>query len=186
MGAPYSRNHGIKKAKYRLIALVDDDEEWLPKKLEKQVKIFENTSESLGFVYTWAKVFNKKNNVIYKYLNEISGNPIYRLLKENFICSSSVIVRRKAIIKAGLFDEKLPSCQDWDMWLRIFKTGYNCDFVDEILTISYKHEMPSIGKSKLAKTGYKLFYRKHFFFCIKIMLFNFDFIELLKIIKNII
>lgn len=186
MGAPYSRNRGIKLAKFDLIALVDDDEEWLPDKLQKQVEVFDSSSKKVGIVYTWANVVDNNGRIIYKYRSEIEGNPIYNIVKENFICSSSVMVKKKAIMKGGLFDENLPSCQDWDMWLRILKKGYHCKVIKELLTLSYKHDKPSIGKSKYAKIGYRLFYIKHFFFFLKTLIINFDFLEIMKVIKNII
>ncbi|KKN12518.1 hypothetical protein LCGC14_1015690 [marine sediment metagenome] len=185
-GAPYSRNRGIKLAKFDLIALVDDDEEWLPNKLQKQVEVFESSSKKVGIVYTWANVIDNSGRIIYKYRSEIESNPIYNIVKENFICSASVMVKKKIIMEAGLFDENLPSCQDWDMWLRILKKGYHCKVVKELLTLSYKHDKPSIGKSNYAKMGFRLFYIKHFFFYLKILISKFDFLEILKVTKNII
>ena len=66
-GAPHSRNIGIKEAKYDLIALVDDDDEWLPAKLEKQVAIFENSDENVGLVYTWTDVMDEDRTIIHNY-----------------------------------------------------------------------------------------------------------------------
>ena len=79
MGAPYSRNRGIKLAKFDLIALVDDDEEWLPDKLQKQVEVFDSSSKKVGIVYTWANVVDNSGRIIYKYRGEIEGNPIYKI-----------------------------------------------------------------------------------------------------------
>ncbi len=68
-GAPYSRNRGINAAKYDLIALVDDDDEWLPLKLEKQVEIFENNDPTLDLVYTWADALNADGKIVYQYFH---------------------------------------------------------------------------------------------------------------------
>jgi len=176
-GAPYSRNKGIKETKYDLIALVDDDDEWLPKKLEKQFEIFKSNNENLGLVYTWTNAIDEDGNIVYKYRNEIEGNPKKEILKECFIPSPSVMVKKKAIIDAGLFDEKMPSCQDWDMWTRIIMKGYDVKVIKEVLTIYHKHGRESIGLSKKAKDGYKMFYKKH----LKYFMYNFSI--LLKFIK---
>ncbi|WP_051904503.1 glycosyltransferase family 2 protein [Hippea jasoniae] len=160
-GAPYSRNRGIKEAKYDLIALVDDDDEWLPKKLEMQFEVFKNSNENLGLVYTWADAIDEKGRIVYKYRSEIEGNPRKEILKECFIPSPSVMVRKKAIIEAGLFDERMPSCQDWDMWTRIIMKDYSIKVVKDIVTIYHKHGRESIGLSKKAKIGYRIFYKKN-------------------------
>jgi glycosyltransferase involved in cell wall biosynthesis len=149
-GAPHSRNLGIKEAKYDLIALVDDDDEWLPTKLEKQVKVFENSNEAVGLVYTWTDVMDENRNIIHNYRSEIEGNPKKEILNECFIPSPSVMVRKKAIFEAGLFDESFPSCQDWDMWTRIIMKGYRIKVVKEVVTIYHKHNSGSIGLSENA------------------------------------
>ena len=160
-GAPYSRNKGIDMAKYELLALVDDDDEWLPNKLEKQVKVFENGLPHLGLVYTWTYVFEKgylKKDV---YNSTLSGDVKNSILQNCFIPSPSVMVKKRAIIDAGKFDEEMTSCQDWDMWTRIFKIGFHCDYVKEYLTIYHKHDLETIGMSKNAYNGYKKYYSKH-------------------------
>lgn len=160
-GAPHSRNIGIKEAKYDLIALVDDDDEWLPTKLEKQVKIFQNSDKNVGLVYTWTDAMDEKRNIIYQYRSKIEGNAKKEILKECFIPSPSVMVRKKAIIEAGLFDESFPSCQDWDMWTRIIMKGYEIRVVKEVVTIYHKHNNGNIGLSKNARNGYKMYYKKN-------------------------
>jgi len=161
-GAPFSRNRGIKIAKYALIALVDDDDEWLPKKLRKQVDVFLTGPADLGLVYTWTLVC--ENNEFKKdvYKSNISGLSKEEILKNCFVPSPSVVVTKSAIINSGLFDENLPSCQDWDMWTRLFLNNYSCDVVKEYQTIYHKHEFDTIGISKKALIGYQMYYKKHF------------------------
>lgn len=166
-GAPHSRNIGIKEAKYDLIALVDDDDEWLPLKLEKQVEVFEKSNEKVGLVYTWTDVMNENREVVHNYRSELEGNLKKKILKECFIPSPSVMVRKKAIIEAGLFDESFPSCQDWDMWTRIIMKGYEVKVVKKMVTIYHKHNNGNIGLSKNANFGYKLFYKRNLLNAIK-------------------
>ena len=160
-GAPHSRNIGIKEAKYDLIALVDDDDEWMPTKLEKQVKIFTNNDEKVGLVYTWTDVMDEERNIITSYRSEIEGNAKKEILKACFIPSPSVMVRKQAIVEAELFDESFPSCQDWDMWTRIIMKGYEVKVLKGVVTIYHKHNNGNIGLSKNAKLGYKMFYKKN-------------------------
>ena len=90
--------------------------------------------------------------------------------------SASVMVRKSAIVAAGLFDDVLPSCQDWDMWTAIFMKGYTAEVVEDIQTIYHRHGGESIGLSPRAKLGYKLFLDKYFMEIIK----RTSFINILK------
>ncbi len=159
-GAPFSRNRGIRLAEGELIALVDDDDEWMPQKLEKQVDVFNGSDESLGLVYTWTKAMAKGKEV-FSYQSQHEGNALSQLLRECFIPSPSVMVKRSALIEGGLFDEKMPSCQDWDMWTSILALGYTCGVVKSFQTIYHKHERATIGTSPSAYKGYELYYKKH-------------------------
>jgi glycosyltransferase involved in cell wall biosynthesis len=161
-GAPHARNTGIRLTKYEWIALVDDDDEWLPEKLARQWSIAQNADPKLGLIYTWtdAKGTGEQDSYLSKHI--VRGDARRAILSTNFIMSASVMVRKQAIIDAGLFDELFPSCQDWDMWTRIFLVGYFCEVVPEILTIYHRHGGESIGLSTRAKLGYKLYIRRHF------------------------
>jgi glycosyltransferase involved in cell wall biosynthesis len=184
-GAPYCRNKGIEIANSEYIALVDDDDEWLPNKLEEQIKLFINSNEKLGIVYTWTDAVNENNTIAYEYRSNIEGYALKEILKECFIPSPSVMVRKKAIVEAGLFDETFPSCQDWDMWTRIMLKGYSCAVVKSVQTIYHKHNGPTIGKSPRAKLGYKMFYRKHFIHYAKCYLAKLDIISMMRLIKRV-
>ena len=159
MGAPYCRNIGIKLSKTKYLAFTDDDDEWLPNKLELQLK---KMQADIGLVYTWALSIDESGKQGYKYDSLYSGSDITNLLKSNFIPSSSVLANKAAIVKAGGFDLKMVSCQDWDMWLRVMKKGYKIDVVPKELLIYHLHKSASIGKSTKAKKGYRRFYKKHF------------------------
>ena len=160
-GAPYSRNRGILESQYDLVALVDDDDEWLPSKLEKQVKLFAANDQNIGLVYTWADAVDVSGNVVHKYRSEFIGCPKKEILRDCFIPAPSVMVRKNAIIAAGLFDESFPSCQDWDMWTRIIMKGYEVRVVKDVVTFYHKHNNGNIGLSKNAKIGYKMYYKKN-------------------------
>jgi glycosyltransferase involved in cell wall biosynthesis len=166
-GAPHSRNRGIKIAKYDLIALVDDDDEWCSQKLAHQVNVFESHPET-DIVYTWTNAIDEDGKIVYEYKKEIEGNPKYEILKGCFIPSPSVMVKKDAITKSGLFDETLPSCQDWDMWTRMILDGANVRVVKEIDTIYYKHNNGTIGLSPKAYQGFMIYFRKHFFSAMKV------------------
>lgn len=113
-GAPFSRNFGINKAKYDLIALVDDDDEWMEEKLFKQVAVF-NENMDTGIVYTWTKIVENGDKVVGNYCSEIEDKALEEIFRGCFIPSPSIMLRKEALLKSGLFDINFPSCQDWDM-----------------------------------------------------------------------
>ncbi|MBB6091260.1 glycosyltransferase involved in cell wall biosynthesis [Povalibacter uvarum] len=159
-GAPFSRNRGIREARYELVALVDDDDEWLPQKLERQLRIFGQEPERVGLVYTWTDVVERGERTPF-YRSSIEGACLRQLVSECFIPSPSVMLRKNALLDAGLFDEQMPSCQDWDMWTRVVDRGYEVRVAREALTLYHKQEGASIGTSPRARTGYVMYYRKH-------------------------
>lgn len=161
VGAPHCRNVGLREATGEWVALVDDDDEWVLGKLEAQWAIACHALPSLGLIYTWSRAQGANGQSSYVSSHTVNGDARAAILRTNFILSASVVVRRTAALKAGLFDERLPSCQDWDMWARIFLAGYDCACVPEILTIYHRHGGNSIGLSPNASQGYKLFLEKH-------------------------
>lgn len=160
-GAPYSRNKGIKLSKYDLIALVDDDDEWMAEKLELQVSKYLENQVDVGIVYGWANAI-KNDEVCFEYRSNIEGKALKHILKECFIPSPTVLVTKKAIADAGYFDENMPSCQDWDMWTRILSLGYRCVVVKKVIAKYHKHNLDSVGCSARANEGYRKYFIKHF------------------------
>ena len=160
-GAPHSRNLGIRAARYPLVALVDDDDEWFKEKLRKQVEVFRKRWKEVDFVYTWAVAVDEKGRVRHRYDKSVEGDAVDSILRHNFVPSPSPLIKRECLLKAGLFDETLPSCQDWDMWIRIFARGYRSAVVPEILCLYHKHAV-TIGNNPRAYEGYLRTAWKHF------------------------
>ena len=138
-GGSAARNTGIKAAQGQYIGLLDDDDEWLPEKLEKQINKFQGLSEGYGVVYSgFSYVYEKKGEIISNNVPMLRGNVYDSLIKGCILGSPTPVIKKICFQKAGFFDETLPSCQDWDMWIRISK-NYNFDFVPDILAKHYVH-----------------------------------------------
>ncbi|NJE05554.1 glycosyltransferase [Thermococcus sp. M36] len=160
-GGPVARNTGIKKARGKFIALLDDDDEWLPNRLNVQVKKFENLSREVGVIYGgFYYVSQQDGRILGKRLPRYRGNVYGHLLRENFIGSPTLLIRRKCFKRAGLFDPKLTSSQDWDMWLRIAKY-YKFEYVDEIIAKYYVHGKQISFNMKKYIPGRERFIHKH-------------------------
>lgn len=140
-GACVARNTGIKNSKGSIIAFLDDDDEWLPTKLEEQMKCLHE--ENVDMVYCfWIKhiIGEKKTVEKLRTLTKRPDETAYEsLLYKNYIGSTSlVLVKKECFDKVGLFKEDMPSCQDWEMWLRIAKK-FNVGCVKKPLLIYYDH-----------------------------------------------
>lgn len=130
-GAPAARNTGINKSRGEFIAFLDDDDEWLPEKLEIQLEYL-NHRPNVGLIYAGFEVVDKDKNKIHRIYPKERGNTFPRILHSNFIGSPTAIVRRECFESVGIFDESFKSSQDWDMWIRIAQK-YDVDYVPNIL-----------------------------------------------------
>jgi glycosyltransferase involved in cell wall biosynthesis len=123
------RNRGIRQGTAPYVALLDDDDMWLPKKLEYQIAFLESHFDCVllgcnGFL--WKGTGELNNAPLYfkrkKMLGKINYN---QLVNQNCLNCSSVIFQRNAVEKSGLFNEALflQPGEDYELWLRIGAFG---------------------------------------------------------------
>ena len=131
-GVSSARNTGINSARGDWIALLDSDDEWLPDKLEIQVKLLQNNAE-LRFCHTneiWIRNGVRINQM--KKHQKYGGNIFKKCLDICRISPSSSLFHTSVIKDVGLFDESLDVCEDYDLWLRI-TAKYPVLFLDQPL-----------------------------------------------------
>ena len=117
IGVSAARNIGIKESSGNYITFLDDDDIFHPKKIERQIKLFENKS-NIGIVYCpVATIIN--NKLIYKPFSE-KNNHWIRLRFQNPIIMTPLI-KKECISTCGIFDESLRYHEDRDLWYRIGK-----------------------------------------------------------------
>ena len=133
-GPSSARNLGILKARGKFIALLDSDDLWLPHHLARQLEILQQNPE-LGLVYSNA-IHLKENRPVGVAFDSVSqsGEPtLDALLAEQCtVNTSSVVARRDLLLEAGLFDESMNRCEDFDLWLRLASEGVRMDYDREI------------------------------------------------------
>jgi len=147
-GAAASRNTGIKMAKGEYIAFQDSDDEWFPEKLDKQIKVFESLSLQYAVIYSgfWYIRGGQKKYLPSSGILSKEGDIFKVLLNGNFITTQVVLCRKECFKKVGLFDEKLPRLQDWELWIRISKK-YLFQYINEPLAIVYHQSESSISNN---------------------------------------
>ncbi len=138
-GAAAARNTGIINAQSEYLAFLDDDDEWLPEKLRLQIALLDNSPSKVGGIYTGHIVVDETSgNVLRQRTPNNRGNLSNILLSHNCLGStSSMLLRKECFDTVGLFDESLPSFQDYDLWIRISRS-FEFDYINKPL---YKYHL---------------------------------------------
>ena len=133
-GGNHARNTGILTAKGEYVALLDDDDYWLPTKIEKQVRLIEEKKS--GIVYCGRiKERHQDGNISTSVdIKNMEGDIRKEVLQMVPTTSSSMLINKDLLVKCGMFDEKLAFWQDYELLIRLSK--YTCFYrVPEALTI---------------------------------------------------
>lgn len=135
-GVSAARNTGIQSSDSELVAFLDSDDEWLPTKLELQVKYL-SLNQDCTIVHSnelWIRSGQPVNQGLKH--QKMGGRIFSQCTELCLIAPSSVLVRRSFFKKVGLFDESFPVCEDFDLWLRITATE-DIGFITEPLVIKH-------------------------------------------------
>jgi glycosyltransferase involved in cell wall biosynthesis len=161
-GAPAARNVGIRSSSGEFVAFLDDDDEWFPDKLESQLAVFRRGAPDLGVVYaSYVVVDRETGSVVGRKVAQKRGYLGDLLLEGNHVGStSSVLVRRAAFDRVGLWDERLPSFQDYDLWIRLSRV-LTFDFVERDLLKYFVHARKIWTNLDALDRGIDLMFEKH-------------------------
>ncbi|WP_455205920.1 glycosyltransferase family 2 protein [Kaarinaea lacus] len=118
-GVSKARNTGINATSSEWIALLDSDDEWLPEKLELQMLQLQQHPRN-RLCHTDEIWIRRGVRVNAMAKHQKYGGDIYdKCLPLCAISPSSTLVHRELLEEVGTFDEDLPACEDYDLWLRI-------------------------------------------------------------------
>jgi glycosyltransferase involved in cell wall biosynthesis len=138
-GGGAARNTGIQAARHDYIAFQDSDDEWLPHKLATQVQRLERAPGEIGAVYCgYIRVDPGRSQSYFpqQRIRDREGDIHAALLRENFVGTPTLLVRRQCFERIGLFDERLPRFQDWELMIRL-AAAYRVGFISEPLLRAY-------------------------------------------------
>ena len=147
LGVSATRNKGIRHSKFQWIALLDSDDAWDKTKLEKQKNALASSQDQFRLVHTdeiWIRNGNKFNQM--KKHQKFGGDIFNNCLSLCCISPSSVLINKNIFKEFGYFDESLPVCEDYDLWLKICSQE-KILFINQKLTLKYGGHKDQLSKT---------------------------------------
>ena len=154
-GVSAARNWGIRQSHGAYVALLDSDDLWLPDKIERQMDFFLTHPEAMicQTEEIWIRR-GKRVNPKHKH-RKYSGSIFSHCLPLCIVSPSAVMFKRELISQVGLFDEQLPACEDYDLWLRI-AAHHPIFLLDEPLIIKRGGHEDQLSRTVLFLDRYRI------------------------------
>lgn len=164
-GGAATRNLGIKHSTGDYLAFLDDDDEWLPEKLEKQVKVLNEAGEEVSLVYSGVAAYDEQGQLMYQSVAKKGGiiTPLPRLLYKCDIWTSALMYRRSYAERGFIFDEEQKKNQEWDLEIRLAQISNFYAIAEALTRLNIGESEQMGGKKNLPNiiAGYERFLRKH-------------------------
>lgn len=206
LGIQQSLNRGLKIARGKYIARIDDDDEWIDRnKLKRQVEYL-NKNPDYILIGTGTIVVDENGKEIFRFLNPESDQDIRKkILFKNYFTHSGVIFKKKAAMKFNGYDESEQTrhIEDYDLWLKLGTLGkfgnlpiYGVKFTQRSGAISSKNKIKQFKRNIKIIQKFSDFYPSYsyalifgyirFFLYVFFIFFSFSLLKnrFLKIYKN--
>lgn len=148
LGVAESTNIAWKQAKGKYIAKLDADDVAMPQRLE--IEFCELKRKGLDLVAASKRNVNEDGVDVGLFVNNLNPSQMEKLLPyDNLITQSTVLMRKQVLVELGGYIN-LPSCEDYDLWLRMLSCGYKMGIMPDIL-VDYRVRSNSITRSDYYK-----------------------------------
>jgi glycosyltransferase involved in cell wall biosynthesis len=157
-GAAAARNRGISETSSEFVAFLDSDDEWKDDKLRLQIEFL---TRHPAYCACFCQFVHQHPRG--EYLSGTKGFDVNEsmLFCRNVIGSTSTaVVRRSALEAVGYFDPTLPSCQDWDLWLKLAQLGPLRVLPDALLVYHYDEENRISGSYERVMEGLEIVFER--------------------------
>ena len=163
-GAGAARNRALKEATQKYVAFLDADDEWLPEKLHRSLRIMaESHCRLVSHNYTMIKNGQEQDIDCHRSYHR-HADPFISYFLRGYIATSTVVADRKLLIEAGGFDPSLRSGQDFELWLAVIslpRLGYTV--FDENLTRYYVTDRSITSMVRLRRRSALVILRRYAF-----------------------
>lgn len=140
LGGAESRNVGARAARGKLISFLDDDDQYLPDRIEKLYRLYcKNKSKKLGLIYCSCFAVNERGDILGEYIHTESGMPIYEQMMGCVAGTSMWLIPKEALTDVGGFD-LVPSKQDSTVILKLLVAGYCIVGTSDRLVLYLEHD----------------------------------------------
>lgn len=140
-GVAAARNAAIRRSSGELVSFLDQDDLWMPEKLEAQVDYLRSHPEA-GLVHSRQLYIDSSGNPVQTsedWQTDVEGMCFKELFIKNRISVLCALVRRRCFEELGLFNESLSMVDDYEMWLRVSRS-FPIGFVDRRLAMYRIHD----------------------------------------------
>ena len=154
-GPSATRNTAILASEGEYIAFLDDDDEWLPDKLQRQVEVLDKSPSNVCGVYSNRFFIEKKTGKIISVIpktEEVKGNLLYQLAIKSPIHTSTVVIRKLCLDEIGLFDETISYMEDRDMWIRL-SMNWEFEYISSPLIKAHVHDHGNLSQNLEGQTA---------------------------------
>lgn len=161
LGAPASRNKGAEVATGTYLCFLDDDDEILPEKIEKQVQRFNELNDAkVGIISCDSLEIRKDKQFVLE--NRKRGDLHKDLLAKYCVVGGTMtlLFKKEAFFDAGMFDVHLRSNQEYDLMIRVAR-NWTFDFVPEVLVHKYETDGQISTNFKKKSAGTRYFIKKN-------------------------
>lgn len=152
VGAPKARNEAISNASADFVTGLDDDDFFLPHRIESLVRAYDPEYAFVCAGYYWS--YGRVKRPLHNSLMLIDLDAQLHMNE----ASNQVLVEKSRVLEVGGFDEKMVSCQDWELWTRLLVSyGPALRVNDESYVIDASHDSLRITDNPERAKGFKQF-----------------------------